>query len=288
MLRFAESFDHYGGRSDALLGTWAQIDTNMSISTAQARTGTKSLRIGYGGGTQTARYSIPGSPLQVIGLGYAISLDTLPGSDRLKLFIRDVSNNTLMTLLVLTSGAISVYSGTSTLIDTTDNIITTGTFHHIELRVFFDSSVGEIELRVNGVVQLQLDNLNLGNTPASQVVWQGDGNTTDRYYLDDIFIWDEEGDFNNTFLGPLRVLTTYADADSTPQDWTVVGAADAFAAVNQTSPDGDTTYIGSDTATEKATLLMPELPPEVATVAGVYIPAMARIDAAGTGEFKYQ
>jgi len=289
MLRFADSFDHYGSIANMSAGLWAEL-TQASISSAQSRTGGNSLLLtgGGGGAPAIARLALNGPALDVIGVGFGIYFPALPSINNNCLFqLASNANSPLLTMIFNPSGSITINKGdyNGSLIEVTDNLITAGTFHHIELRAFMDDTAGEFELHVNGVVQLQLGSLDLGTTKVSQSAWRrrNVGGSADPQYIDDIFVWDETGDFNNTFMGPLRILTTFADGESSPQDWTAVGASTIHEAIDEVPPDGDTSYAGAGTVGNKATLTLPEIPPEVDKVAGIYVPALARIDEAGTG-----
>src|SRR5690606_9162603 len=225
-----------------------------------------------------------GSNTEVIGVGFGIRLQSLPAANNRVFFnIRDVSNTEIATVCIQSDGSIEVKRGSEggTSIEITDAVITAGTFHHIEFRALIDDTVGEFELRVNGITLIQLGGLNLGTIYSSSF---GISSAFTQCWIDDLFIWNGEGSLNNDFLGPLRVLTVYADGDGTPQDWSVIGATDAYDAVNEVTPDDDESYIGSDTVGDKATLTMPELPPEVSAIAGIFVPVYARIEEAGTGQ----
>jgi hypothetical protein len=151
----------------------------------------------------------------------------------------------------------------------------------------FDSVAGSYEVRANGKTVLQEGGLNLGSTGAAQVVH---GSFTARdigdWYLEDVFAADDSGSFNNTFLGAQRILTNFPVGDTAQADWAINGAADGYACIDEDDPDGDTTYISAATSGDKSDFSLPSLPSELAEIAGVYVPIMARINAAGIGNVK--
>jgi hypothetical protein len=287
-LLFLEGFEHYGtgstARSRMLAGLWAQVSSQWSIVNTNARTGSHSLsNPGISASRDEARL-VFGNDSEIIGAGFGVMLPNLPaGTDRSYISFRSSSNVSIITLCLQSDGTIALRRGNfdGTLIEVSDTVLTAGTFHHIEVRSLFDSTVGEFELRVNGITQMQLGGLNLGSNRAVSLSFVA---TLCNMLIDDIFVWNGLGTTNNDFLGPLRVLTVYADSDGVPQDWSVVGATSAFDAVNDPIPDDDASYIGSTDAGDKATLGLPELPPEISAIAGIFVPVLARIDDAGTGQ----
>lgn len=293
-LVFLEGFEHYGtgatGFTNMLAGPWAEITNTgtWSIVSSPVRTGTKSLRYNAVNSTPNVLRYNKKVASDIIGVGCGVHLENLPSNVILGISVRNASNSTILSVSFNPDGSLSLYKGSfaGTLIETSDTYLTAGTFHHVEFRALIDDTVGEFELRVNGVVALQLGGLNLGTAPAKMVCFGGiSGTTTPQpyVYFDDIFIWDNGGTYNNDFLGPLRVLTVFADGDGSPQDWDVTGAATGHEAIDEVPSDGDTSFISTGILNEKATFTLPELPVEVSYIAGIYLPVLSRIEEAGTG-----
>ena len=105
-------------------------------------------------------------------------------------------------------------------------------------------------------------------------------------YFDDLVAWDMEGGNFNSFPGPVRVTTIYCDADTDQADWDVFGATDGYQAINQSVPDGDTTYIHSDNPGDRSDFKIGELPAEIQTITAVFVPALGRLENAGIGDMK--
>jgi hypothetical protein len=110
--------------------------------------------------------------------------------------------------------------------------------------------------------------------------------STPDIYWDDVFAWDDTGTYNNSFMGAQRILTTFPTADTAQADFTVVGSGAGFSAINDNPPDDDTSYITSAVVNNKSDFELDTLPPEVVAIAGVFVPARARVDAAGIGNLK--
>src|SRR6266511_3379808 len=298
MLRFADSFEHYGTlTSNMLLGWWASLavaggDT-ITLSSTFARTGTKSLKFTDNIGVNAncdARFTLGVSAITA-GFGASVYLTSLPVANAtVGMQFRDSTNTSILTLLFQSDGSIEARKGSSTgtVIDISDSILTAGTFHHVECKAVFDTVAGSVEVRVNGITVIQIGSLNLGSAPAVACSLRMlDANVSNPdVYWDDVFAWDDTGTHNNDFIGPQRILTIFPTGDTAQADFTKNGAATGYGCVNQSTPDGDTTYLSSTVVGHKTDLSLPTLPPELVTIAGVIVPAMARLDAAGVGNLK--
>jgi len=306
---FAEGFDHYGdtpngGRTAMLAGEWAQFNVSnpnvVELVTTQKRTGTHSMRIGYSTGTGSPNCQarrVVGAARTIIGMGLGVFFTTLPIINRRHGFeFRNASNGRIVMFTVQSDGAIGVYTAAGlepALLIATDPVITAAAFNHIEVKVVIDNVVGEIEIRVNGIVVLHETDLNLGTSGCTQIVY-GTPTGVDiipsdqdlNWYIDDIVTWDDAGTENVDFVGPMRVETIWPVADTIQADWLKVGAADGYDCINEVPPDGDTTYLVTENAGDISEFELGTLPPETVEIAGVYIPTMARIEDAGVGNIK--
>jgi hypothetical protein len=177
---------------------------------------------------------------------------------------------------------------------TASPVVTAETYQHVEALVFFSQTVGTVEVRVNGVTVLSItgaDTVATANVECSQVAFLCAANDTSNADhgvisdLDDVFCYDDTGSFNNTFVGDRRVLTLFPDADTAQADWTVVGAANGFDAINQANPDDDTTYISAGvpgSPTEVSEFGVEDLPAGISAVSAVVLVNRSRKTEAGT------
>lgn len=297
-LLFADGFEHYGTGSTGNLnmrtgGAYAYVysSSNVSPSDTRSRTGLYSFRplARY---TDVLRKHIP-STHNEIGVAFGWYLDSLPSSELSRHEIRfGTTDGTRVCRIDTTpTGALAIRTGESnTLIFTTDDgILSPGAWYHIEIRILRDNVVGEIEIRVNGTVEAFLNNLDLGTDDVRLVSWNNPKSGTPYWSMDDLIIWDTTGTTNNTFFGPARVNTIFPASDTAQADFAVTGATSGYDAINDAGtlgPDGDTTYIGASTIGAKSDFGLDTLPSEVDSIAGVYVPAMAKLSAAGLGNFK--
>lgn len=304
-LIWADSFEHYGtgttGRTNMLAGPYGDLGSSALVSGTQSRTGTYSLRISQApGDRQYARRVIPGATRNVIGFGFGLFMEELPpnitnaNNGPHGVFFRSGSAF-LVSLAYRSDGSIEVFKGTSlgsgdgTSLGSTDpGVLTASAFHHVEVAVRIDSIVGEVEVRVDGVTVFVRDSLDLGSSNVTNIEWGA--LTSANYelvtYYDDVFAWDDTGDVNNDFLGQQRVYTLWPEGNESTQDWVVVGAASGYEAINEIVPDGDTTYISGMEVDDVSEFSLGELPTETALIAGVYVPTMARLSDAGTGNMQ--
>lgn len=291
-LLWADSFDHYGGVfANMFSGAWASYQNSSgtpAISSSFSRTGTYSLALTGNSGTGTVKQgvkrSLPGLRSRV-GFGFGCYQPTLPVNN--DAHIVQVLNNSaapILTLCMQNDGSIHVRKGdeTGTIIGISDSVLTAGTFHHIEFATTFDTVAGLSEVRVNQQVVLSDGGLNLGSAQAASVQWVKVLNNS-SYYIDDVFAWDDTGSFLNDFIGGQRILTEFPNGDTAQADWSLNGAATGYGCINQVGQDGDLTYLSSANVGDKSDFSLPSLPPELSSIAAVYVPLVARLNAAGIG-----
>ncbi len=283
MLLWADGFDHYGDDEAKLLDGAYIANPRGILSTVTARTGSRSLLLNANTGSAVTSISKSfGGALSVVGIGFGVYFVSIPSS--LNFFtINDQSGTAIVSLTRNADGSISLRRGsfTGTLIATSSSNFTAAAWSHAELKMVTDPIVGSFEFRINGNVVLKQENLNLGANNAASIEFYSSG--TNGYYIDDFFIWDNTGDYNNDFMGPVRVLTLFPDGNSTPDDWVPTGAATTYEAVDEAAPDDDTSYITGSTVDDESTFTLPALPPEIVSVKGVVMPIRAKLAAAGVG-----
>lgn len=299
-LRWADSFDHYGttpsgGRTMMLSGPWAAFGSGNNtlpfVSTEQARTGTHSLKIQHsslatGSGAWARR--VYGETLAVVGHGFGMYFDHLPVNTKFcGIEIRNASNVKIGKISIEPDGSI-LAEALGTDVGLSDPKITASAWHHLEYKWVIDPIVGEVEIRVNGLVVIHETDLNTGSVGASQFVIGTliDGGSAETFFIDDMFCWDDTGTDNNDFLGTQRATTLFVNGDTAQADWSVIGAADGYAAIDEETPDGDSSYILAEDTGDTSEFTLPAMPPETELIAGVYIPTLAKLDDAGTGNIQ--
>lgn len=135
---------------------------------------------------------------------------------------------------------------------TTANILATGTqtlvpagWYMIEVDVTISNAAGAVEVRVDGATELSVSGVDTQNTAnaflnALDLVLPA-GNTAPNVAFDDFYANDTTGPAPyNTFLGVIRVETTFVGADVSVA-WTPLSGTNA-SNVDEQNNDQDTTY----------------------------------------------
>lgn len=224
---FMDGFDHYGGVVDNMLsGAWASIGgsgTELGVPPYGARTGDFSYHNGPASGG--ARYILPATKTEVFtSLGF--SMESLPQSNNTFQIVgfNDSSNNGIGSLVCESTGAISLYQGSTVLATTQGPVIVAGNWHFIE--VDFNQGTGAVTVRVDdadatGTPAITATGLSLGSNHIAQMSFGGVNITAQEHsWIDDITVRDASGTINNSWLGDRRVATLLVDANGTAQGWT--------------------------------------------------------------------
>lgn len=290
-LIWCDGFDHYGVIGNLTEGVYAEVGSGFTLITTNPRTGTHHIRSAT---NNTVLRRVLGGAKTTVGIGAAFYLDQLPDvNSACNLFnFHDAANAAQVSVFVQTTGTIRVNRGRSnggTLLgETASPVITANAYQHVEVLVFFSQTVGTVEVRVNGVTVLSLSGVDTVNTAlveCSQVnIASSDGAVTVFIDVDDLFCYDNTGSFNNIFIGDRRVLTLFPNANTIQADWTPVGAATGFECIDETSPDGDTTYINATVPGSPGAISefgIQNLPAGISAVSAVVIVEMARKTEAG-------
>lgn len=163
--------------------------------------------------------------------------------------------------------------GTSSLAFLTD------TYYYVEMKVKISTTVGTVEVRVNGDVWLSLTGVNTqpATTPAytDEIVLgclRLSVLTEFDMEIDDYVIWNTDaGDTVNTtvdFLGDVE-LTYLPPTEDVLRGWTPLTGTDHFAMVDEIPPDGDASYNYTSTISAIDTFLC-----DTATLSSVDILAL--------------
>lgn len=147
------------------------------------------------------------------------------------------------------------------------------------------ADAGTVELRINGVNEGSWsgDTLPGADTKLTKLVISPD--TVNRSMLyDDICVNDVSGTADNSWIGGSRIIALRPDAAGDLTQWTPNTGAN-YAAVDEVTPDGDTTYVATDTADkiDLYNLAAPSLPTG-AVINRVWVQAVAKKMDAGVDD----
>lgn len=298
-LLWCDGFDHYGILGNLTEGAWAQNNGNCTLVTTNPRTGTHHLRHAGNSSQAGLQRRVLGGAKTTVGLAGVFYLSSLPSTnDRFCPFVfNDAANANQVTIVIQSTGVIEAKRGSRTgtsLGVSASPAVTAEAYQHIECMVFFSQTVGTVEVRVNGVTVLSIsgaDTVATSLVECSQVVFFSSSEsglntetTVPQADLDDVFCYDSAGSFNNTFIGDRRVLTLFPNADTIQADWTPVGAANGYDCINDTTPDGDTTYITASVPGSPGPISefgIENLPAGISAISAVVLVEMARKTEAG-------
>lgn len=293
-LLWCDGFDHYGADENNMLdGPYAQA--GWTLSTTKARSGTHSLFSNWeSAGNQILR-RVFGAAKTTVGLGAAWYFPNLPdNNDRACIAeFRDAANNAQIHVTVQTTGAIEVkrgsFNGTSLAVST--GLITADAWNHIEIKVRIaeaGSPGGAVEVRLNNVTIIDISGIDTqatANAETSQVAFGDISGATPGSagsYLDDLFAWDTSGSQNNDFLGDQQVLTLFPNQDTAQADWTQNTGATEVSAIDEASPDDDTTYVSAGSIGQISEYELGDLPATVSAISAIQLTGRMKKTDAGT------
>ncbi len=228
-------------------------------------------------GSAFARFVYPAA-VSTAGIATRVWIPNIPVGESTKPAIhqyRGGSNELLVTIYITPTGGISAYrwdGASATLLgQTTGPVVTANAWRHIESKVYFDNSAGTVEVRVEGVVVLDLNTLDTNPTQCAQVaigVSVDNASVNQLAYFKDVVFWDGTGSENTDFVGPCGVyrLTPNADVSS---GWTPSTGSDDYALVDEAPPvDSDYIYAG-DPPPAASIMSMTNLPADIISVRGL-------------------
>jgi len=175
-----------------------------------------------------------------------------------------------------------VRRGTTTVLGTSSSTFAVDTWFHVELRIKIDNSVGTIELRVDGNVEIgpltNQDTQVSANATIDMVNIIGDNSNVP--VIDDFYILDTTGSRLNDFLGPVYIETIYPDGAGAATDFTP-SAGSNWQNVDEVVPDDDTTYNEDTVVSSKDRFTVGNLVGDIGDIHAVAVNARAKKTEAG-------
>lgn len=175
-------------------------------------------------------------------------------------------------------GRVSVYRGGTFIGASNNNVLRPDIWNYVEVKILFATgATGTVTVKVNGLTVCSLSTIQTAVTNAfcNQVMF---GASAQLVRIGDLYICDTTGAVNNDFLGDIAVRALLPSGAGSNTNWTLTGAATNYQAVNASTPDDDTSYVSSRTASQRDTYAMTDLPAQVTAVKGVQINLLARKD----------
>lgn len=246
------------------------------------------------GAIATATYGIAAQTEIIIGLCHKLSV---LGGTRV---LMEIDSIVALRFSILSNGAIVVYRNATIEIGrTAAGVINTNVEAYLEIRMKASTTVGEVEIRLNGnpTPVLNLVGVNTGNSTYDQITFihtGGTGNVTDfsAWYLLNKAAATWVSGKDNNFLGHIRyaALEPTGNGNSSVLVGSDGNSIDNYLLVDDGATsinhDGDTTYVQSPTVGAKDTYAMENMPTAPLVIYAVIPVLIAKKTDAGTRGIK--
>lgn len=294
----AENYDNRVGQdisSEMANGFWA--GTSGIILSDDKETGSYAFRMNDS--VSTMRRSLRGDQTRA-GVALTVNLQALPSilnTQWAVVQLRNALNNPILTVQVTPTGRVRLldYQGAQIAISTRE--VAAGVYNHFEVRVQ-TTGTPHAAVRVNGktsfTVETDFDGLSLNEVPAAAV--QGaalahfgsiSGSQTPMAsgvtLFDDIIAYNYEVADDATYIGMYGVYYQKVIADGAMMDWSLSSGSAGYALINEVRPDGDTSFIFTDTNGDKSSFTVEALPSNVVSILAVMPTMYARKTDSGPG-----
>lgn len=289
MIRFFDSFDHYGGNGATVTSLmtskgWTFNQTNTVSNVTRFSSGF-SMSNGNNGGTNTQYINFDNQSTWIVGVAFYPKSNLGVTSFNL-IQVADGGSSQVEVQVVTTASGAQFYlnrNGTN-LAGPSATVYPFNQWVYLEFKAVINNSTGSVELKVNSSSVLSFS----GNTRATSnnfasriylnMIALG-GGVGAQMYVDDFYVADGQGSINNSWIGEARIEADLPTSDSTTVQWTPNSGTSHYTRVNQQTPDDDTSYVSSsnpgDIDEYKIT------PSSVQTIVAVQLIAYARKDDAG-------
>lgn len=231
---FVDGFDYYLNSEMTARG-W-------SANTNQQTAGTyDGLAMRMATNATAPRHALPSNYSTAI-MGLDFRTNTIGTAD----FAALMTGTTLTCRIGLTAGGpIRILNSGGSVIATGTTNITTNTWNFFEVKCFINGASGTVEVHLNGATEIASTVGNFGASNIDTVGLIGSGSAT--FDWDNLWVLETSTSPNNNFLGVTRVETVYPNATGNYSQFTPNGATPNFACVDENPPDGDATYVSSNT-----------------------------------------
>jgi hypothetical protein len=258
----------------------------------------------YGGGSTAGGIYTPASSTNSFGvcnkgftssgtliINFRMALTGVGGTSNCPILVFYDGGTIQCSLVVKNTGKLAFFRGTSTAqlgSDSTFTLSANSVQQDFEVKIVFGNT-GSCELKVNNVSDItasSVDNTATANNTANSMdIGKYSSPTYGLFSFDHCIIMDSSGSVNNDFIGPKTISTLLPTADGNYTDWTA-NTGDRWAAIDDATPDSDTTYISAATVGNKYTAVMGNLG-NASVVNAVCLQLLAKKDDASTREISH-
>lgn len=256
--QFWDGFDNYSSSTEL----WDTVNGSVSYSGSYARFAAPAGLLSQGmkcnstGGAVWKQKNLL-SNQQTMIFGFAIYITTLSAAGGGSDIMQFMDSGSLQCRLSITSsGQIALVSGGgSGLATSASGVITGSVWYWLDVELTIGAGSGSIAVYVNqpagGSPVLNASGLNNRSTSDNYInaVRIGDfsfGGSMGLFF-DDFHAHDNTGSAPNAIIGDSRIYTKVPNAAGYSTQWTPTGASANWQCVDDSTPDGDTTYVSSNT-----------------------------------------
>lgn len=274
-LQFCDSFDHYTSVADMSL-KWTSVAGTPTIG-ATGRNSTNGMTLS--GSSGIVRKTISSTPTTLVA-GCAVK--RVGGLTATMLMAFGDGATFQVECRHDASGFITI-TRNGTVLATSTLQISADVFYHLQFKATINNTTGSAEVKINDAVWVTVsgvDTQNTANAYTNGVILQNTSNSLTLVY-DDFWLCDTTGSVNNDYLGDVRIECLFPTGAGNSTQWTP-SAGSNYQNVDDTAPDGDTTYNSSNTPGQIDDFAFGDLVTAAGTVKAVQNIIIARKDDAGT------
>jgi hypothetical protein len=249
VLIFATGFDYY----TSVLQRWDIVHGSPPIQAGQGRLGTAGISVS---GSGIAVFKNLGKQVSTIYTGVAVKVSA--GGQMLNW----LDNGTVqVSLVVQNDGSLQVQDSSAAAIGTSVYQIPFNTYVYVEVKLVIANGTGECTIRVDNAEVFSLtavDTASTATTYATQFALGHMGSVISggagSFKFDDVYLCDETGTTNNTFLGDTHIEAIYPTGPGTYTDFALGGttpAATNWESQDDATPNDEQDYVTSTTVDAK-------------------------------------
>lgn len=153
----------------------------------------------------------------------------------------NAGNSPIASVYITTTGAIGTKVGSwdGTPADVTGGpVVSAGNWYHIEAK--YDGSANEVEVRVEGTTVLTSSDAGFTGTieQVRLAIRPTGASSSPAFYVKDFVVWDDNGTYNDDFIGTCLVVSCVPDADVT-LNWTPSTGSVGWSILDNSPPTAD-------------------------------------------------
>jgi hypothetical protein len=272
MLLWIEGFEGYGqSAGSAPVGMDRRYPVNSNLNLLDVEVGrTGGFAIEFGG--LSGYFQTPSlGNISTFYCGFAVNFGAYAAG--VQFWGAFEGGNMSLNLRTTAGGEYELFLNNSSLGTTSGATIGTGAWGYFEIKGVIHNSAGEYEVRINGSTVLSATSVDTqvgSNAYINSIRWGRPSGSNIDGLMDDMYIADSTGSYNNTFLGTRKVVGLFPSGAGNSTAFTPNSGSN-YQAVDETTIDDDTSYVQSGTSAHKDTYTFGDLPADLGSIAGIQI-----------------